>query len=108
MTQEQLQAMPDEEIRLWITRCEQELASRAEQRRRTAIEQIRQIAGSVKIQVSIAGAGRLKFARPTLRQGVSYKNPADPSHVYVVGKGKPPGWFVKLRDSGKLAEVPAK
>ena len=35
-------------------------------------------------------------------------NPADVTQSYVVGKGKPPHWFVALRDKGRLpAPVPS-
>lgn len=37
-----------------------------------------------------------------LHAGDRYVNPADASQAYIVGKGKPPQWFVALRDKSKL------
>lgn len=104
-----LKSMSDGELGQVIAVAQGELKERAEKRREDAIEEIRRIAASVQIEVSINGAGR-KPARvkPALRAGERYQHPSDPAKVYIVGKGRPPEWFDTLRAKGALPRAGTK
>jgi DNA-binding protein H-NS len=102
---EGLRKLNDDELDQMIVVAQTELKDRAEKRKQEAIEEIRRIAGSVNIQVTIGSATAkepMKKARPPLKAGDRYTNPENPAEVYIVGKGRPPGWFEKLRTKGKL------
>jgi len=103
-----LNTLTDPELVQVIANAQALLHQRSEKRKSDAMEQIRQIAASVQINVSFENGRKLKAAKTVLRAGDRYINPSDPRESYIVGKGKPPGWFAALRERGKLpAPCPA-
>ena len=106
MNHETLTKFTDPELVQVIAAAQGLLQSRAEKRKSDAMEQIRQIAANVQISVSFDAGRKPKSSKPMLRAGERYVNPTDVTQSYVVGKGKPPHWFVALRDKGRLP-VPA-
>jgi hypothetical protein len=103
MTPDTLNKLTDPELTQVIAAAQGLLQTRAEKRKSDAMEQIRQIAATVSINVSFdAGRKARSNNKPMLHAGDRYTNPADASQAYVVGKGKPPQWFVALRDKNKL------
>ena len=106
MNQDTLNKLGDQELTQVIDLAQGLLQARAEKRKSDAMEQIRQIAANVQINVSFDAGRKPKSSKPMLRAGDRYVNPTDVTQSYVVGKGKPPHWFVALRDKGRLP-VPA-
>ncbi len=102
MNTETLTKLTDPELTQVIATAQGLLQTRAEKRKNDAMEQIRQIAATVQISVSFDASRKAKVSKTVLRAGDRYANPADASQSYVVGKGKPPQWFVALREKGKL------
>ena len=102
MNPDTLTKLNDQELTQVIAAAQGLLQSRAEKRKSEAMEQIRQIAASAQITVSFDAARKAKSVKPSLRAGDRYANPGDASQSFVVGKGKPPHWFVALRDKGRL------
>lgn len=96
MTAEQMAKASDDELRQVITLAEAELQERAEKRRKEAIEEIRRIAASEHIPISI-GSQERKRAAKHLQAGMRFFNADRPDQVYEVGKGRPPAWFAKGR-----------
>lgn len=102
MNQDTLNRLTDPELTQVIEAAQGLLQTRAEKRKSDAMDQIRQIAATVQIAVSFDGGRKAKGSKPMLRAGDRYVNPADTSQSYTVGKGKPPQWFVALREKSKL------
>ena len=102
MNQDTLNKLTDPELTQVIATAQDLLQTRAEKRKSDAMEQIREIAAKVQINVSFDAGRKPKGTRPMLHAGDRYVNPADVTQSYVVGKGKPPHWFVALRDKGRL------
>ncbi|MCZ2154071.1 MAG: H-NS histone family protein [Bryobacterales bacterium] len=102
MNTDTLNKLSDPELIQVITAAQGLLQTRAEKRKSDAMEQIRQIAATAQITVSFDAGRRPKGAKVVLRAGDRFVNPADASQSYVVGKGKPPHWFVALRDRNRL------
>jgi ElaB/YqjD/DUF883 family membrane-anchored ribosome-binding protein len=108
MNTDTLTKLTDPELTQVISTAQDLLQTRADKRKSDAMEQIRQIAATVQINVSFDAGRKAKGTRPMLHAGDRYVNPADVTQSYVVGKGKPPHWFVALRDKSKLpTPVPA-
>jgi hypothetical protein len=103
MTLEAVKQLKDEELAQVIECAQTELKDRAEKRRQDAMEQIRRIAASVRIQVNFAGSQRKasRNGKPALKAGERYPHPTDPTKFYVVGKGRPPEWFLTLREKAR-------
>jgi hypothetical protein len=99
MSGDAIKKATDDELRQWMTQADAELKARAEKRKQDAIAEIKRIAGTVNIHVSIGGRGK---AKSTLTAGDRYVNPDNPAERYTVGKGRPPGWFEKRRAKGAL------
>lgn len=102
MNPDTLTKLTDPELTQVIATAQGLLQTRAEKRKSDAMEQIRQIAATVSINVSFDVGRKVKGSRSMLRAGDRYVNPADASQAYIAGKGKPPQWFVALRDKNKL------
>lgn len=102
MNTDTLNKLTDPELTIVIETAQGLLQTRAEKRKSDAMEQIRQIAATVQINVSFDGGRKAKSNKPMLHAGDRYVNPTDPSQAYIVGKGKPPQWFVALREKNKL------
>ena len=102
MNTDTLNKLTDPELTQVIATAQELLQTRAEKRKSDAMEQIRQIAATVQINVSFDAGRKAKGIRPMLHAGDRYMNPADASQAYIVGKGKPPQWFTALRDKNKL------
>lgn len=102
MNPDTLTKLTDPELTQVIAAAQGLLQTRAEKRKSDAMEQIRQIAATVAINVSFDAGRKRGSNKPMLHAGDRYTNPADASQAYVVGKGKPPQWFVALRDKNKL------
>ena len=102
MNTDTLNKLTDPELTQVIAAAQGLLHTRNEKRKSDAMEQIRQIAANVQITVSFDAARRGKASKPLLRAGDRYVNPGDATQSYVVGKGKPPNWFVALRDKSRL------
>lgn len=102
-----LNKLSDPELSQVIHAAQGLLQSRTEKRKADAMEQIRQIAASVHISVLFDAGRKVRGVKPMLKAGDCYVNPAETSQSYIVGKGKPPGWFVALREKNRLpAPVP--
>src|SRR4051812_17148416 len=99
MSGDAIKKATDDELRQWIAQADGELKARAEKRKQDAIAEIKRIAGSVNIHVSIGGRSKVKSA---LTARDRYVNPDNPAESYTVGKGRPPGWFEKRRAKGAL------
>lgn len=106
MNQEALTKLTDPELTQVIATAQDLLQTRSEKRKSDAMEQIREIAAKVQINVSFDAGRKNKGTKPMLHAGDRYVNPADVTQSYIVGKGKPPHWFVALRDKGRLP-IPA-
>ena len=102
MNTDTLNKLTDPELTQVIATAQELLQTRAEKRKSDAMEQIRKIAATVQIAVSFDAGRKAKGNRPMLRAGDRYVNPTDTTQSYIVGKGKPPQWFVALREKGKL------
>ena len=102
MTPDTLSKLTDPELTHVIATAQELLHTRAEKRKSDAMEQIRQIAATVQINVSFDASRKVRSTKPMLHAGDRCVNPADATQSYIVGKGKPPQWFVALRDKGKL------
>ncbi len=102
MNPDTLTKLTDPELTQVIAAAQGLLQTRAEKRKSDAMEQIRQIAATVSINVSFDAGRKAKGNKPMLHAGDRYVNPADGSQAYIVGKGKPPQWFIALRDRNKL------
>ena len=102
MNPDTLTKLSDPELTQVIAAAQGLLQSRADKRKSDAMEQIRQIAATVQIAVSFDAGRKAKGVKAVLRAGDCYVNPADATQSHVVGKGKPPQWFVALRDKNKL------
>jgi ElaB/YqjD/DUF883 family membrane-anchored ribosome-binding protein len=102
MNTDTLTKLTDPELTQVIATAQGLLQTRADKRKSDAMEQIRQIAATVQINVSFEQGRKAKGSKPMLHAGDRYVNPADASQAHVVGKGKPPHWFVALRDKNKL------
>jgi hypothetical protein len=108
MNTDTLNKLTDPELSQVIASAQELLHTRAERRKSDAMEQIRQIAATVQINVSFDASRKPKGIKPMLHAGDRYVNPADAGQAYIVGKGKPPQWFVALREKNKLpAPLPA-
>ncbi len=92
----------DAELAQTIAEAQNLLRTREEKRKSDAMEQIRQIAATAQITVSFDATRRPKSGKVVLKAGERFVNPSDSSQSYVVGKGKPPHWFVSLRDKNRL------
>lgn len=97
-----LTKLNDQELTQVIATAQGLLQARSEKRKSDAMEQIRQIAATAQITVTFDAARKAKGGKPVLRAGDRYMNPGDANQSYVIGKGKPPHWFVALRDKGRL------
>ena len=102
MNTDTLTKLTDPELTQVIATAQGLLQTRAEKRKSDAMEQIRQIAATVQIAVSFDAGRKAKGSKPMLHAGDRYVNPSDATQSYVVGKGKPPQWFVALREKSKL------
>lgn len=102
MNTDTLNKLTDPELTQVIAHAQELLQIRAEKRKNDAMEQIRQIAATVRINVSFDSSRKARGNKPMLKAGDRYINPADASQSYIVGKGKPPNWFVALREKNKL------
>jgi hypothetical protein len=102
MNTDTLNKLSDPELSQVIAAAQGLLQTRAEKRKSDAMEQIRQIAATVSINVSFDAGRKARSSKPMLHAGDRYANPADANQAYVVGKGKPPQWFIALRDKNKL------
>ena len=102
MNPDTLNKLTDPELTQVIATAQGLLQTRAEKRKSDAMEQIRQIAATVQINVSFDASRKVRINKPMLHAGDRYVNPVDAAQAYIVGKGKPPQWFVALRDKGKL------
>ena len=102
MNPDTLTKLTDPELTQVIATAQGLLQTRAEKRKSDAMEQIRQIAATVSINVSFDAGRKARSNKPMLHAGDRYTNPADASQAYIVGKGKPPQWLVALRDKNKL------
>ncbi len=102
MNTDTLNKLNDTELTQVIATAQELLQTRAQKRKDDAMEQIRQIAAKAQIIVSFDAARKPKANRAVLRAGDRYVNPGDPTQSHVVGKGKPPQWFVALRDKNRL------
>ena len=103
-TIENVKQYKDEQLTELIVAAQAELKERAEQRKRDAMEQIRQIAAGVQIEVRFAGQGAraARNGKAALKAGDRYVHPADATKSFIVGKGRPPAWFVDLQKKGNL------
>ena len=102
MNTDTLNKLNDPELTQVIATAQGLLQTRADKRKSDAMEQIRQIAATVQINVSFDAGRKAKGSKPMLHAGDRYVNPSDATQSYVVGKGKPPQWFVALREKSKL------
>ena len=102
MNTDTLNKLTDPELTHVIATAQELLQTRSEKRKSDAMEQIRQIAATVQIAVSFDAGRKAKGTKPMLRAGDRYVNPAEVTQAYIVGKGKPPQWFVALREKSKL------
>lgn len=102
MNPDTLNKLSDPELTQVIAAAQGLLHTRAEKRKSDAMEQIRQIAATAQITVSFDAARKGRSTKTLLQAGDRYINPGDAAQSYVVGKGKPPRWFVALRDKGRL------
>ena len=102
MNPDTLNKLTDPELAQVIATAQDLLHARSEKRKSDAMEQIRQLAAAVQINVSFDAGRKQRASRPMLKAGDRYTNPADASQSYVVGKGKPPAWFSALREKNKL------
>ena len=108
MNPDTLNKLTDPELTQVIQAAQALLQTRTEKRKSDAMEQIRQIAATVQINVSFDASRKARVSKPMLKAGDRYVNPTEPSQSYIVGKGKPPQWFVALRKKNKLpAPLPA-
>lgn len=108
MNMDTLHKLTDPELAQVIHSAQELLQTRAEKRKADAMEQIRQLAASVQINVKFDAGRKPKANRVMLKAGDCYVNPSEPGQSYVVGKGKPPRWFVALREKNRLpAPTPA-
>ena len=102
-TTDNIKQFKDEQLSEFILAAQAELKERAEQRKRDAMEQIRQIAAAAQIDVRFAApGGRAQRNGKTLKAGDRYVHPADATKSFTVGKGRPPAWFADLQRKGKL------
>jgi len=109
MTTETLNKLNDQELTQVIAAAQGLLQTRDAKRKSDAREQILQIAAAAGVPVSFASGKKAgKAAKAMLHAGDCYVNPADTTKTYTVGKGKPPGWFMQLRDRGQLPVPQAK
>ncbi len=104
MTTETMRGLDDAQLRQVIQFAETELKNRAEDHKRSAMEQIRKLAAEARIQVTFRPGRRPR----SLKAGSIYANPADPTQRYVVGKGRPPAWFLKLQAAGEIPPMVTK
>jgi len=102
MNTDTLNKLNDQELTQVILAAQGLLIARDEKRKSDAMEQIRQIAANAGVPVSFDDGKKKKPVKTMLRAGDRYINPSDPTQSYIVGKGKPQGWFVALRDKGRL------
>jgi hypothetical protein len=106
MTADAIKKATDDELRQVVTLAEQELKDRAEKRKQATIEEIRRIAGAQGLQISFRSPERKRPHKP-LHAGQRFSNPDNPEQIYEVDKGRPPGWFERLRAKGRLPEASA-
>jgi DNA-binding protein H-NS len=88
------------------------LRAREQARHREAIEQARAILASAGLSVhDLVGAEARPAAAPKAKKagangqaGARYANPADPSQVYLAGRGRAPRWYRELKERGALPD----
>ena len=102
MNTDTLNKLSDQELTQVIAAAQGLLQTRDEKRKSDARAQILQISAAAGVPVAFPDERKGKVAKPMLRSGDCYINPADAAKTYTVGKGKPPGWFTQLRDKGRL------
>jgi DNA-binding protein H-NS len=103
-----ISAMSDDELAAMIEQVQALLATRKEQRKAEAVAAARARLAEVGLTfrdvaaspARRAGRGQSPAAsRPT---GLRYINPADPSQVWVSGRGRRPDWVKALEKKGQL------
>jgi DNA-binding protein H-NS len=103
---ETLKTLTDDDLRGIIDQAGNLLKQRDRERKENALGQARAIlaqAGLSLKELSKVKAKNGKGKAP-LPAGTKYLNPDNPVEFYIAGKGRPPGWFDKLRAEGNLPE----
>lgn len=101
---EALESMDEAGLQAVIRRANELLKERERSRQRDAIEQARAILAGAGLSVQDLVGGKGKKSSPSGRAGARYANPADPSQVYSVGRGRAPKWYRELKEKGQLPE----
>jgi hypothetical protein len=104
MTLETLKLLTDDDLRGVIDRAGNLLKQRDRERKESALEQAKAIL--VQAGLSLKELSRIKAkgasGKAVLPAGTKFVNPENPAEFYIAGKGRPPGWFEKLREKGSL------
>src|SRR5262245_24965366 len=106
MASERLQAMTDEQLQEWVEEAQDEQERRKKAKRQKAIDDAKALLAAAGLSLKDAlssgtGKGKGKKAGQPLKQGQRYVNPANPSEVYTVGRGRRPKWFADLEAKGQ-------
>ncbi len=100
-----LNPLKDEELKDVIKRAEDLLEERKEARRQKAIDDAKASLAAVGLTFRDVGTQPSKRARKAsaaLPGGQRYVNPANPSQVWISGRGRRPKWLAELEAKGKL------
>jgi DNA-binding protein H-NS len=85
-----------------IAKAEKELQVRKDKKRKEVIAEIKQLAGSIGVNVEISEPGR-KSSRKGQKVPPKYQNPDNPLQQWS-GRGMKPNWLKELLDKGKAIE----
>jgi DNA-binding protein H-NS len=103
--------MSVEDLRNLIAGAQKRLRELEEEERQRAINQIRELASAAGLKITIgddkkkgrsssAGSGTpAKQAQP-LPAGARFVHPDNPDRVWIVGRGRKPGWVAELEEKG--------
>lgn len=106
MTNDQLKALDDNQLRAVIDQAGTLLKEREADRKQKAIEEAK--AKLAAVGLTFRDVVKTKTdkgkARAPLPPGQSYVNPSDSSQTYTTGRGRPPKWFAELQAKGNLPQ----
>jgi hypothetical protein len=97
---ETLKALPDEELRAITEQIDMLLKERDRERKEQALEKARAILSQAGL--NLHDVAKARAVKPALKAGARYVNPDEVTQSYIVGNGRPPGWFERLRAKGRL------
>ena len=109
MKQDMLDAFADDDLRAVIARAEELLKQHDTERKDKAMADARAMLAAVGLSLKdLNGKSRKAVKGPIYHGGQVYRHPTDKALTWA-GKGKKPGWLVKLEaDGGKAVEADEK